>query len=70
MLTAARLNDDGPIVDITRVAIPGDPGGRMAVKVDISVPTVNLLIVNAPLLFPPPGTLKATVTMAREGGAT
>jgi len=69
MLTAARLNDDGPTVSVTRVAIPGDPEGRMGVTVTISVPTTNLLIVNAPLLFPTPGTLKATITMAREGDA-
>ncbi len=70
MLLAAHLNDDGPTVSVTRVAIPGDPEGRMGVTVDISVPTANLLIVNAPRLFPAPGTLRATVTMAREGGST
>ena len=70
MLAAAHLDDDSPTVSVTRVAIPGDPEGRMAVTVAISVPTANLLIVNAPLLFPTPGTLRATVTMAREGGST
>ncbi|RPJ23683.1 MAG: pilus assembly protein [Planctomycetaceae bacterium] len=70
MLAAVHLDDDGPTVNVTRVAIPGDPEGRMGVTVTISVPTANLLIVNAPLLFPAPDTLRATVTMAREGGTT
>ncbi len=70
MLTAAHLDDDDPNVTIDRVDIPGDPEGRRAVTVAISVPTARLLIVNAPRLFPTPSTLRATVTMAREGGST
>ena len=66
-LTAAGLSDDSPAVTITKVAIAGDPDGRMGEKVVITVPTSHLLIVNAPKLFPTPTAIHATVTMAREG---
>ena len=67
MLADAHLDDDHPIVSVMPEPIPGDPAGRLAEAVYIIVPTADLLIINAPLLFPTPATLRAKVTMAREG---
>lgn len=67
MLADVHLEDDSPVVSVTSGAIPGDPEGRPGETVSITVPTANLLIINAPLLFPSPASLQARVTMAREG---
>ena len=66
MLVAARLNTYHPTVTITQQLIPGDPLNRKAVKVVVKVGTSGLLIVNAPLLFPTPTELRASVIMALE----
>ncbi|UCG59707.1 MAG: pilus assembly protein [Phycisphaerales bacterium] len=43
------------------------PDGRAGILVQIQVPCSDILIVNAPSLFPTPEYLRATVTMAKEG---
>jgi Flp pilus assembly protein TadG len=66
-LIDSLLGDDAPTVTITSTPIPGDPDGRPKVTVTVSVNTANLPVINAPLLFPMPDKLSATVTMAGDG---
>lgn len=63
LLNNAGLSDNSPVVNIT----PETIGGRPGIRVQISIPTVNLLIVNAPALIPVPATIGSNVAMAREG---